>query len=117
LGQKKADHALNRAFNRERDRQHAFEQDQVAKFQDSLDSVGNMGSKEAQDAAEANRLAAFQAVTQDANPAATGYLPGSPAAPQIVADAGAAAGREGERGHGSSCRRRSLRWLALATFS
>jgi hypothetical protein len=91
-GQQKADHAKLSAFNRERTRQHGFEQDQVAKFQDSLNSVGNLGSKDAQDAAAANRLSAFKAVTQDANPAATGYLPSTPSAPKIVADEGAQVG-------------------------
>lgn len=91
-GQKKADHALSRAFSAERGRQQAFQQDQIGAYKDSLDSVARMATPEAQDAAAANRLNAFKAVTLDANPAVTGYLPSAGSAPQIVADAGAAAG-------------------------
>lgn len=100
-GQKKADHALTTTFQRERDRQHGFEADQVAKFQDSLNSVGNMADPVAQEAAAANRLAAFQGVTQDANPVASGYLPTTESAPQIVATAGERAGAKANAATGS----------------
>jgi hypothetical protein len=92
FGQKKADHALTKTFNSERDRQHAFEADQVARFQDSLDGVKGMTDPAAQAAAASNRLNAFKAVTTDANPIATGYLPGVTSAPSIVKTAGERAG-------------------------
>jgi hypothetical protein len=101
FGQKKADHALTKTFNREQDRQHAFQQDQVAKFQDSLNSVGNLADPAAQEAAAANRLAAFKNVTQDTNPVASGYLPTTSSAPQIVATAGERAGAKSAAATGS----------------
>lgn len=91
-GQQKADHALTRTFNRERDRQHAFEQDQIGKFQDSLNSVGNLADPNAQAAAAATRDAVLEAATKNADPVVSGYLPSSASAPQIVATAGAKAG-------------------------
>lgn len=100
-GQKKADHALTKTFNRERDRQHAFEQDQVGKFKDSLASVGSLADPNAQAAAAANRLAAFTNVTQDANPVASGYLPTSASAPSIIATAGERAGAKSAAATGS----------------
>lgn len=92
FGQKKADHALTKTFNTERARQQSFQQDQVARFKDSLSSVGNLADPNAQAAAAADRLAAFTGVTQDANPVASGYLPTAASAPQVVATAGGRAG-------------------------
>lgn len=109
-GQKKADHALSATFNTERDRQHSFENDQVAKFKDSLSSVGNLADPTAQAAAAANRLSAFDSVTQNADPVASGYLPTVGSAPQIVATEGARAGAKSAAATGSLAR-------ALASMS
>lgn len=92
LGQQKADHALNSTFNRERTRQKGFEADQVAKFQDSLNSTSGVADPAAQAAAAAARQHVLEGVTKSASPAAEGYLPGSSSAPQVVSSHAETAG-------------------------
>lgn len=98
FGEKKADHALTHTFNREHDRQKAFEQDQIAAFQDSLNGAKTLADPAAMAAAAARREAVLNSVTKSAAPAAAGYLPGSSSAPAIVNDHATAAGAKADAG-------------------
>lgn len=96
MGQKKADNALNSTFNRERQRQKAFEAEQNAKFEDSLASTEAVTDPAKAAQAAAAREAALMAATKSAAPAAEGYLPGAGSAPAIVAKAGEQAGAKAD---------------------
>lgn len=97
IGQQKAQHAMTNTFNRERERQKGFEQEQVGKFQNSLDSTRQVTDPNAQAAAADKRTAFLSALTRSASPAAGGYaMPGSGNAPQMVATAADAAGAKAD---------------------
>lgn len=96
MGQNKADKASLRTFNRERDRQRAFEGEQTKRFEDSLESTRRLTDTDAQVAAAAAREAALTEGVKSAGPAAEGYLPGSSTENQVVAEASAKAGAASE---------------------
>lgn len=98
MGQRKADHAMTRTFSRERSRQDAFEKDQIARFEDSLASTGNVADPAAMAAAAAAREKVSSAVTKSA---AGSYLPGSASANKIVADHKVVAGKAADGRTGS----------------
>ncbi|MCL6741160.1 hypothetical protein LZ518_08455 [Sphingomonas sp. RB56-2] len=83
---------MKHTFNAERRRQKAFDAEQQGRFEDSLNSAGDLTNADAIDAAAAANTAALNDVAVSAAPAAEGYLPGSSNAPSIVADAAAKAG-------------------------
>lgn len=91
-GQAKAERASLNTFNRERNRQRAFEGEQNQRFEDSLESTRRITDADAMAEAAAAREAALTTGIKSAGPAAEGYLPGSSSANPIVAAASEQAG-------------------------
>lgn len=97
IGQKRADKAREAAFAAEQLRQHSFDKEQNAHFDDSLDRARKLVDPQATQDAAAERNARYQAALQSAGDAGS-YLPGSDSAPQIVADTAASAGAASDAG-------------------
>lgn len=98
FGGQQADKARAETFNRESKRQHAFEGEQTARFQDSLDSTQGILDPTKQRAAVAAREGSLANAIVSAAPAAGGYLPGASSAPSVVATAADKAGAKSDAG-------------------
>lgn len=103
IGEKQAEKARNTTFNAERDRQKAFEGEQTAKFQDSLDQTKGMQDPAAQAAAAAKREDTLASAIVPAS-APGNYMPGSSSAPSVVATASDAAGAKSAENSASFAR-------------
>lgn len=85
IGQKQAQRASNRTFNAERDRQKAFDDEQHARFKDSLSKTEGMLDPAAVARAAAKREDSL--ANAIVGPTAGSYLPGSASAPDVVQQA------------------------------
>lgn len=96
MGDKKADHALTHTFNKEQERQKAFQAEQNAAFQDSLGDAGTIADPAKQAAAAASRNAALMAATKSAAPVAGAPLPPASGGNPVIATAADAAGHRAD---------------------
>lgn len=96
FGEKKADKAQSRAWNRERSRQKQFDSEQQGRFEDSLESTRSLTSSDDIAAAVAARASKYDAATKSAAGPEGGYLPGASSAPSVVATAAQEAGAKAD---------------------